>query len=144
MNSDFFFILMSASNIKNLNLPPSIPCPRICGDPEDKNFNAIIHGPSKLSMIDRRRAPTNCCLLDRQIATNTMAWNGRGRILFFFLSLRRRTSDTDVKKKILNLPPPVPHYRICGDQKGNNSNPGIRHPSIRGSSMDNGCWRSGF
>ncbi len=47
-------------------------------------------------------------------------------------------------KKILNLPPSILHHRICGDLKCNNSNPGIRHPSIRGSFMDDGRRRSVF
>ncbi len=40
-------------------------------------------------------------------------------------------SVSDVKK--LNSPPSGPHHRICRDLEGNNSNTGIRHPSIRGS-----------
>ncbi len=62
---------------------------------------------------------------------------------FFILDVGVRL--TPMSKKILDLPPSVPRHRICGDRKGNNSNPSIRHPSIRGSFMDDdGHWRSGF
>ncbi len=78
------------------------------------------------------------------IAVNTMARNGRGEfIYFFFLDVGVCLTSTS-RKKILNLPPSVSHHRICGDWKGNNSNPGIRRPSIRESFMDNGGRRSRF
>ncbi len=82
----FFFILMSVSDIQNLNLPPSVPRDRICGDPEGNNFNAGVRGPTKLPLIDRQQALANCCLPDRR------KYNGVGRkranlVFFSFLTL---------------------------------------------------------
>ncbi len=78
------------------------------------------------------------------MAANKRAQNGRGQIQDFSLLMLAYVWCRHQEKKILNLPPSVPRHRICDDWKGNNSNPGIRCSSIRGSFMDDGRRRSGF
>ncbi len=72
------------------------------------------------------------------------ARNGRGEFSFFSFLMSPYVWRPRQEKKILNLPSSVPRPRICGDWKGNNSNPGIRRPSIRGSFMDDRRWHSDF
>ncbi len=55
-NSDFF-ILMSALDVKNLNLPPSVPRHCICGDRKDNNSNLGILHPSIRERFDGRWMP---------------------------------------------------------------------------------------
>ncbi len=90
-----------------------------------------------------RTADAGVRIVAFRIAANTMARNGRGQIQDFF-SWQWRTSDADIKKRILNLSPSVLHYRICRNWKGNKSNPGVWRPSIRGSFMDDRHRRSSF
>ncbi len=88
-----------------------------------KNLNTGVRCPSKLPVIDGGQTSALKLLPS---GLPQIRWRGTEEGEFSFLM-----SDTDIKKKKLNLPPSIPRYRICDDAEGNNFKAGVRGPSIR-------------